>query len=535
MAGMAAAHTALPAMQQQQPAPLQVQAPLFSFTQGVLLGQASMIILAALFLKYVVFEDPEAARRVRQERKRARQEEAAGAGPEDGEGGERKKKDRKGKKAASRTPPDFPAATLSAASLLSSLSYDLSSHAPESLDWLNVLLAQLISSYRLLAASHSAGGARQLVEEALNRRTGGTEEGAEASQGMVGLDFIGVDEVELGDGFPALSAARVRPSGMGGESVRVELDLDYSDQVLLAVSTRVVLNFPRPRFAVLPVSLSVTLERFSGTLTVELPPPVPAAADPSDPHQHHHAHPTLHLSLHPDFELQLATLSLLGSRAKLQDVPKVEQLLGARIRAAIQDRIVWPGRIEIALPGVKPHHHRHAHRHGEDSEPVAPLADDLAASPLSGATSPLSDPLFPHTPPSPSSPLAATSPLHFSAPLPQNPLLARTQSAASSFTNGTGTPETPSVDLSAPEGPSIALHPRVRPAPPATAAQAQAQAGATPSPSECLPGYFPPGAAELNGLAEKRVGGSAPGAAGMRYRTTAGAAAGVGIGVGVGT
>lgn len=139
-AGMAAVHTAM----QQHPAPLQGQAPLFSFTQGVLLGQASMcvssfsvlralcseqqlsrsclshesgmprcgdavrlagltpcprrIILAALFLKYVVFEDPEAARRVREERRRARQEEAAGAGAEDGEGGERKKKDRKGKK-----------------------------------------------------------------------------------------------------------------------------------------------------------------------------------------------------------------------------------------------------------------------------------------------------------------------------------------------------------------------------------------------------------------------------------------------------
>lgn len=331
--------------------------------------------------------------------------------------------------ASARTPPDFPAATLSAAALLGSLSYDLSTHAPESLDWLNVLSAQLISSYRSLAASHASGGARALVEEALNRRTGGTEEGAEAAQGMIGLDFVEVDEVELGEGYPALSDARVRPSGVGGESVvsrdrclwlsrlradllplrtqRVELDVDYIDTVVLSVSTRVVLNLPRPRFAVLPISLSLTLERFSGTLTVELPPPSLAPAHPpsssAEPHHHQHAHPSVHLSLHPDFELQLATSSLLGSRAKLQDVPKIEQLLVARIRAAIQDRVVWPGRVEVALPGLsrdKSHHHHHARQsthaeaHAHEATAVPPLADDLASSPLrTTPLSPISSPL----------------------------------------------------------------------------------------------------------------------------------------------
>ncbi|GAA6047537.1 hypothetical protein JCM3770_005796 [Rhodotorula araucariae] len=531
-------------------APVVVHAqPMLSFTQGILLGQASMIILAALFLKYVVFEDPEAAKRAREERRRIRAETAAaddaaeGAGSRAaGRGGAKGNKAGKGK-AAARTPPDFPAATLNAAALLGALSYDLSTHAPESLDWLNVLSAQLISSYRSLAAAHASGGARALVEEALNRRTGGTEEGAEAAQGMVGLDFIDVDEVELGGGFPALSDARVRPSGVGGESVRVELDLDYIDTVVLAVSTRVVLNFPRPRFAVLPVSLALTLERFSGTVTVELPPPPPAPLhpSPSDSHHHPHAHPSLHLSLHPDFELQLATSSLLGSRAKLQDVPKVEQLLVARIRAAIQDRIVWPGRVEIALPGVsrdKAHHH-HQHQHhpyagaGEGAS-VPSLADDLASAPLrTFPLSPLSsttttDPLSPVTPPSSfSSPVAVP---------PPNPLLARQHSSSS----GTSTPETPSVDLSGPEGPSIALHPRVRP-PPTHVQPRRAErespgpAPARTSPSESLPGYFPP-AAGLSGLAaagsRKRLGataGPSP-AAGMRYRPAAAAAVGVGIG-----
>ncbi|GAA5846828.1 hypothetical protein JCM9279_004456 [Rhodotorula babjevae] len=547
------------------PAPPQVQAhhapaPFFTFTQGVLLGQASMIILAALFLKYVVFEDPDAAKLAREERKRLRAAARGEAGEDEDEaGGKGRRGQRNGKggkggkaKASSRTPPDFPAATLSAAALLGSLSYDLSTHPPESLDWLNVLSAQLISSYRALAASHASGGARALIEEALNRRTGGTEEGAESAQGMVGLDFIEVDEVELGEGFPALSDARVRPSGVGGESVRVELDLDYIDSVVLSVSTRVVLNFPRPRFAVLPISLSLTLERFSGTLTVELPPPAPAPAPPSSStdshhHHHHHGHPSVHLSLHPDFELQLATSSLLGSRAKLQDVPKIEQLLVARIRAAIQDRVVWPGRVEVSLPGLsrdksRHHHHHRSHSHSEphvhDATGVPPLADDLAASPLrTDPLSPLASPLddSPATPPSTSS----TSPLPpFDRPL-RNPLLSRTATSSTTASGTASGADTPSVDLSGPDGPSIALHPRVRP-PPAqlardsardAAAASSAAAMPSPNPSESLPGYFPPmpGRSGLGGAASKGFG--AAGAQGMRYR---GAAGGAGVGIGLG-
>lgn len=121
--------------------------------------------------------------------------------------------------AASAT-PDAAASATDASTLLETLAYDLSSHAPESLDWLNILLGQLIGSYRSLAASHSGGGARTLLEEALNRSTLAAEaDGQEQAQGMIGLDFIEVDEVELGEAFPVLTDARVRPSGSDSESV----------------------------------------------------------------------------------------------------------------------------------------------------------------------------------------------------------------------------------------------------------------------------------------------------------------------------
>jgi hypothetical protein len=114
----------------------------------------------------------------------------------------------------------------SAASILNAISYDLSSHSPESLDWLNVLIAQLLSSYRLLASNHLAGGARGLMEEALNRKVRPAPTTVEdgSSQGLIGLDEIEVEEVELGEGFPELSNARVRPSGNAGEGLVSSVD-----------------------------------------------------------------------------------------------------------------------------------------------------------------------------------------------------------------------------------------------------------------------------------------------------------------------
>ena len=43
--------------------------------------------------------------------------------------------------------------------------------------------------------------------------------------------------------------------------------MDYSDAVSLSLSTAVLINFPRPRFAVLPVSLGVELAAIGGTVS----------------------------------------------------------------------------------------------------------------------------------------------------------------------------------------------------------------------------------------------------------------------------
>ena len=42
--------------------------------------------------------------------------------------------------------------------------------------------------------------------------------------------------------------------------------MDYLDSVSLSISTSVLINFPKPRFAVLPVSLGVELASIGGTV-----------------------------------------------------------------------------------------------------------------------------------------------------------------------------------------------------------------------------------------------------------------------------
>lgn len=168
---------------------------------------------------------------------------------------------------------------------------------------------------------------------------------------MSWLDPIEVTSVNLGKAFPLLSNSRIRPADGEGR-VRAEVDLDYADTVSLAISTAVLINFPRPRFAVLPVAIGVELVSFGGTVSLTEPrqhcSPFPQLSvqihDPKDERQH------MHVCLLPDFSLNLKTSSLLGSRAKLQDIPKIEQLLVERLRAVIQDRIVYPRHLTFALP-----------------------------------------------------------------------------------------------------------------------------------------------------------------------------------------
>ncbi|KAL9935497.1 hypothetical protein V8E36_005845 [Tilletia maclaganii] len=431
--------------------------PTFTFTHGFIVGQLSIVVLGLVLIRFLVFEDTRAQALQRRSpflntagttaaaSARKQQSKAAAAAGAAGGAGRRG-----GGGAAVGGGGGGPGSSSTGAyaalwaAILDRTNYDISTHPSESTDWINVLFAQAIAGYRedamaggasmisktlapassssrsaakiwqergMVAAAAAAiigpsapeagsapdeeaaegrqeRNARDLVQEALNHRISKTT--------IDWLDPIHVIDVDFGDQFPNFSSARVRPADDTGR-MRIELDVDYNDQLSLSIETKLVVNFPRPRFAVLPISLSLTVVKFSGTLALELFSTVPSVILPSEskqqastseaginsqpggigsipaptstssashqPHLSSSAAPPppkpkcrhhLHISLQPDFVLEAHASSLIGSRAKLQDIPKIEQLLVARLRAFVHDRFVWPRFWAVGLPNLVP-------------------------------------------------------------------------------------------------------------------------------------------------------------------------------------
>lgn len=139
-------------------------------------------------------------------------------------------------------------------------------HQPESLDWFNVLIAQTIAQLRADARHDNA--ILTSLTSVLN--------------GPGKPDWVGpirVTEISLGDEFPIFSNCRVIPveeGGLGSGSIfsdtdvggrlQARMDVDLSDVITLGVETTLVLNYPKPLVAVLPVALAVSVVRFSGTV-----------------------------------------------------------------------------------------------------------------------------------------------------------------------------------------------------------------------------------------------------------------------------
>ncbi|KAI8332507.1 hypothetical protein EDC96DRAFT_451562, partial [Choanephora cucurbitarum] len=164
--------------------------------------------------------------------------------------------------------------------------YDMIHHPPESTDWLNVLLAQVILQYREDAKINDR--LILAMDEILN--------------GGVKPNFIGhihVTELNLGEEFPILSNARIRRSDEVG-SMRAEIDFEYNDQATLGIETQLILNWPVQAFAALPISLVLSVVRFSGTLTIELISPPATTTQPEIALDRYIA-----ISSHSDFVLDL--------------------------------------------------------------------------------------------------------------------------------------------------------------------------------------------------------------------------------------
>ncbi|KAK5244172.1 ERMES complex subunit mmm1 [Exophiala xenobiotica] len=276
-----------------------------------------------------------------------------------------------------------------------------STHQPESLDWFNVLLAQTIAQYRQTAYNLREGTGNTptilaSLEEAINN----------PDKRPSFIDKIKITEISMGEEFPIFSNVRVisvedDASSSTGGRLQALMDVDLSDDNLtLAIETALILNYPKPFSAVLPVALAVSVVRFSGTLSISFIPATPDDAEDESSKRNRLASVTgkpktnLAFSFLPDYRLDLSVRSLIGSRTRLQDVPKIAQLVEARIQAWFEERVVEPRVQVVPLPGFWPRMGKVRVRDGQD-EDRPPTQDEHRAASFAERGERWSDDAFP--------------------------------------------------------------------------------------------------------------------------------------------
>ena len=212
------------------------------------------------------------------------------------------------------------------------------------------------------------------------------------------IDTIKITEISLGEEFPIFSNCRVialedDTSGQsGGGRLQALMDVDLSDDNLtLAIETSLILNYPKSFSAILPLALAVSVVRFSGTLAISFVPATQPASAPSSAVEDGDASDNstnsgspktnLAFSFLPDYRLDLSVRSLIGSRSRLQDVPKIAQLVEARVQAWFEERVVEPRVQVVGLPGLWPRMGKTRVREGEDGRPGSSEGATLEATP----------------------------------------------------------------------------------------------------------------------------------------------------------
>ena len=326
------------------------ETPSLSFTQGFLLGQLSVVIFIGAFIKFFIFGEAPSAEATAANRTLARSQRAREHRRSFSVNGSVSTSQKLDSKRSSSNILRNPQ-RLTTGTILSKTYYNVNSHQPESLDWFNVLIAQTIAQFRNDA--HQDDAILASLTDVLN-----------GPQKPDFLSAIKVTEISLGEDFPILSNCRVHPiedDGIGPEGGRLQarMDVDLSDFITLGVETKMILNYPKPFTAVLPIALAVSVVRFSGTLSISFLPsssrPAQSSSSSSTPQLPPSTTPTtLAFSFLPDYRLDLSVRSLVGSRSRLQDIPKIAQLVENRLHTWIDERCVEPRVQQVVLPSLWP-------------------------------------------------------------------------------------------------------------------------------------------------------------------------------------
>lgn len=284
-----------------------------SFAYGLLVGQFSVLIVVILFIRFFIFADPPAL-----------------------------KKDYPTHIRQQRNAKVLPADSATIGTILEKTYYNVDSHSAESVDWFTVLIAQTLSQLRDDARRND--NVLKTLDSILNSGTLPDF-----------VDKIKLTELNIGDDYPIFSNCRILQNSSG--NLEAEIDVDLTDTLTIGIETKLLLNFPKSLFAYLPISLTVSIVRFSGKLTLSLrnvKGDETTSALPNQPAGNDESGTYLTFSFSPDYKIEFAVKSLVGARSRLQDVPKIGQLVQSRLRKWLTDRCVSPRYQQIRLPSFWP-------------------------------------------------------------------------------------------------------------------------------------------------------------------------------------
>ncbi|ORY50882.1 hypothetical protein BCR33DRAFT_694617 [Rhizoclosmatium globosum] len=206
--------------------------------------------------------------------------------------------------------------------------YSVNSHPPETCDWINVLLAQIIARYR------SDPSISSNIVKWLDEKMNG---GPNGSQRPGFLGHVNITDFSLGEEYPNFKSARMQYAEHSS-NLRAEIGFEFNDQITIGIDTQVVINWPKPAIASLPVSLALSVVKFGGTVAVEF------VTHPDS------SETFLAISILEDYDLEFEVRSLLGHRTKVKDLPKLTSLITSQLRAVFVDAIVWPSFKKIHIP-----------------------------------------------------------------------------------------------------------------------------------------------------------------------------------------
>ncbi|CAI4045671.1 ERMES complex subunit MMM1 SKDI_12G0510 [Saccharomyces kudriavzevii IFO 1802] len=319
----------------------------WSFAQGFFVGQLSIVLLFIFFLKFFIFSD----------------EPSKTKNPTPASSGHKSKFTeypfisrefltslvRKGAKEHHEFSEEAGSENLQELALiLEKTYYNVDVHPAESLDWFNVLIAQIIQQFR--GEAWHKDNILHSLNDFIGRKSPDLPDY---------LDTIKITELDTGDDFPILSNCRIQYSpNSGNKKLEAKIDIDLNDHLTLGVETKLLLNYPKPGIAALPISLVVSIVRFQACLTVSLTNAEEFASS-SDRSRNGDGVDGdsgyfLMFSFSPEYRMEFEIKSLIGSRSKLENIPKIGSVIEYQIKKWFVERCVEPRFQFVRLPSIWP-------------------------------------------------------------------------------------------------------------------------------------------------------------------------------------